>query len=171
MRRTKIAVVRVALTLAFVFALAAFAQEPPGPRAPLVPCTSATEGPCVQVATSVADIVGVWKQYLGNPLLDAPGRMGFIRYLPDGRYNIAPTPTDASAPFGMYPRGTISFDGEVATILVEGDAVPAECRTATVQIHVLRYGSAPFGLAYRTLKDDCVGRQADLAMPLLWVGE
>jgi hypothetical protein len=171
MQRTKIVGLRIAAIAAFALVFTAIAQEAPATRAPLVPCAATATGPCVQVATSVADIVGVWKQYLGNPMLQAPGHMGFIRYRPDGSMSLAPTPTDTAAPFGMYPRGTISFEGEVATILVEGDAVPAACRTATVQIHVLRYGSAPFGLFYVPIQDECAGRRADLAMPLLWVGE
>jgi hypothetical protein len=155
-----------------LFVTSALAQgAPPMPRAPLVPCTPDATGPCVQVATSVADIVGVWKQYLGHPMLDAPERMGFIRYRPDGSYSLAPTAADTAAPFGPYPRGTIEFDGELATILVEGDAVPPECRTATRQIHVLRYGGAPVALATVLIQDDCPGRIVDMAMPALWVGE
>lgn len=165
----------VARTLAALAALALFAaalaQGAPGPRAPLVPCTPAETGPCIQVATSVADIVGVWKQYLGNPMLAAPEGMAFIRYRPDGTLSIAPTAADTAAPFGTYPRGTITFDGEIATVRVEGDAVPAECRTATFQIHVLRFGAARVGLANLPIQDDCMGRRADMALPLLWVGE
>lgn len=171
MQGTKIVGLRLAAIAAFALVFTAVAQEAPATRAPLVPCAATATGPCVQVATSVADIVGVWKQYLGNPMLEAPERMGFIRYRPDGSYSLAPTAADTTAPFGTYPRGTISFDGETATILVDGNAVPAECRTATVQIHVLRYGSAPFGLFYVPIQDECAGRRADMAMPLIWVGE
>jgi hypothetical protein len=165
----------VARTLAAVAALAlvsaALAQAAPAPRAPLVPCTPTETGPCVQVATSVADLAGVWKQYLGNPMLEAPERMGFIRYRPDGTFSIAPTATDTATPFGTYPRGTITFDGEIATVHVEGDAVPPECRTGTFQFHVLRLGTAKVGLASLPIQDDCLGRRADMALPALWVGE
>lgn len=150
---------------------AAAAQGAPGPRAPLVPCTPTSTGPCVTVATSVADIAGVWKQYLGNPMLDAPNRMGFIRYHPDGSLSLAPTAEDTAAPFGTYPRGTLTFEGEIATLTVVGDAVPPECRTATYQIHVLKLGTEPVALAYVPIQDECLGRRADKAMPLLWVGE
>ena len=161
----------LAALAAFALAAVAPAQGAPGPRAPLVPCSVAEMGPCAQVATSAADLVGVWKQYIGHPMLEAPGRMGFIRYRPDGTYSLAPTAADTAAPFGRYPRGSVTFDGEVVTIVSDGDAVPPECRTGTFQIHVLRYGGAPFGLAYLPLQDDCVGRRADVVMPLLWVGE
>ncbi|MFO7544738.1 MAG: hypothetical protein R6W77_04505 [Trueperaceae bacterium] len=171
MKGTKLAGLRLAAIAAFAQVFTAAAQDAPATRDPLVTCTATATGPCVQVATTVEDIVGVWKQYLGNPMLQAPGRMGFIRYRPDGSYSLAPTAADTAAPFGMYPRGTISFDGETATILVDGDAVPAECRTSAVQIHVLRYGMVPFGLFYVPIQDECAGRRADLAMPLLWVGE
>jgi hypothetical protein len=158
--------------MAVVAALStALAQPAPAPRAALVPCTPDATGPCVQVATSVDDIVGVWKQYLGNPALEAPDRMGFIRYRPDGSMSLAPTAGDTSAPFGAYPRGTISFEGDVATMLIEGDAVPPECRTATVHIHVLRHDGAPVALAYLFLQDECVGRRADLELPAIWVGD
>lgn len=63
------------------------------------------------------------------------------------------------------------FDGEIATIVSAGTAVPAECRTGIFQIHVLRFGGAPFGLAYLLMQDDCVGRRADMALRLLWLGE
>jgi hypothetical protein len=149
----------------------ALAQGVPAPRASLVPCTAAEAGPCTLVATSVADIVGVWKQYLGNPMLEAPGRMGFIRYRPDGTYSLAPTAADTVAPFGRYPRGTITFDGDIATIEVAGDAVPPECRTAKLQIHVLRLGAAPVALAYLPIEDECAGRRADMALPLPYAGE
>jgi len=147
------------------------AQGAPGLRTPLVPCTPAEMGPCVQVATSVADIVGVWKQYVGNPAFDAPGGMGFVRYRHDGSYSLAPTVADTAAPFGAYPRGSITFEGEIATIVAVGDAVVAECRSATFQILVLHFGTAPVGLTYVAIQDGCVGRRADMAMPLLWVGE
>jgi hypothetical protein len=157
---------------AFVLGFASAQGAPaPGPRAPLVPCTDQTTGPCVQVATSVDDLVGVWKQYLGNPMLDAPGRMGFVRYRPDGSLSLAPTAADTSAPYGTYPRGRIAFEGEVATITVDGDAVPPECRTARYHIQVVRYGSAPVALAYFVIEDDCTGRRADHALPVIWVGE
>ena len=63
--------------------------------------------------------------------------------------------------------------GPVASLRVAAHASSlaggAECRTATVQIHVLRYGGTPFGLAYLPIQDDCVGRRADFALPLPWV--
>lgn len=172
MIRTSFFARTLAATMAIVLGTAAFGQAPPpAPRAPLVPCTPAETGACVQVATSVDDIVGVWKQYLGNPMLDAPGRMGFIRYRPDGTLSLAPTAEDTAEPFGAYPRGRITFDGEIATVHVDGDAVPAECRTGTFQIHILRLGATKVGLANLPLQDDCMGRRADMALPLLWVGE
>jgi hypothetical protein len=171
MTRTTIVATRIVASAVLVLISAAFAQGAPGPRAPLIPCTAATVGPCAQVATSVADLVGVWKQYLGNPMFDAPGRMAFVRYRPDGSMSLAPTAEDTDAPFGFYPRGTITFEGEIATIHVDGDAVPPECRTATFQIHVLRYGDAPFGLSYVNIQDECAGRRADHAMPVFWVGD
>lgn len=162
----------LAAALALLLGSAAFGQAPPpAPRAPLIPCTPAETGPCVQVATSIADLVGVWKQYRGNPMLDAPGRMGFIRYRPDGTLSLAPTAADTAEPFGMYPRGRLTFDGEIATLHAEGDLVPPECRTATFQFLILRLGAAKVGLANLPLQDDCVGRRADMALPLLWVGE
>jgi hypothetical protein len=169
---TRTALLARCATIAVVAVLStALAQPAPTPRPALVPCTPDATGPCVHVATSVDDIVGVWKQYLGNPALQAPDRMGFIRYRPDGSMSLAPTADDTSEPYGVYPRGTISFDGDVATMLIEGDAVPPECRTATVQIHVLRHGGAPVALAYVFLQDECAGRRADMALPAIWIGD
>jgi hypothetical protein len=151
----------------------ALAQGPgPGsPRPTLVPCEPSTTGPCAIVATSAADIVGVWKQFLGNPMLQAPGGMGFIRHRADGTFSLADTVANTAAPYGAYPRGRFTFDGEVMTIEVEGDAVPPECRRGSYQVQVIRHGGLPVALVYQPIVDDCAGRRSDMLTPLIWVGE
>jgi hypothetical protein len=143
----------------------------PPPRPALVPCGPTAEGPCVVIATSVDDIVGVWKQHVGNPMLQAPGGVGYIRYRSDGSYSLAPTVAGTAEPFGTFPRGRVTFEGEVMTIEVFGDMVPAECRRATVQAQVLRLGATPVALFYLPIEDDCAGRLADMRVPLVRVAD
>lgn len=156
---------------ALVAASLALAQPPSGPRSPLVPCASAPAGtPCSQVATSAADIVGVWKQFLGNPALQAPGGMGYIRYFADGSFNLAPTAEGTASQYTGYPSGLVSFDGEVMTIVLGVGAFLPECsRASTHQVQVIRLGDQPVALVYTPIDDTCVGRLADLRSPLIWV--
>jgi hypothetical protein len=162
----------VASLLALLLA-PALAQVPAegGPRPPLVPCDASTTGPCAHVATSIDDLVGVWKQFLGNPMLQAPGRMGFIRYRPDGTFSLADTAANTAAPFGAYPRGRITFDGDVMTMEVDGDAVPPECRRGSYQVQVIRHAGFPVALHYQPVEDDCAGRKSDMLTPVMRVGE
>ena len=168
-RRTSL-VIAVLLWSLLAFA-AAQASTPPEPRPALVPCEATTTGPCMHVATSVDDIVGVWKQFLGNPMLQAPGGVGFIRYHSDGTFSLADSVEHTAAPYGAYPRGRVTFDGDVMTVEVDGDQVPPECRRSTSQVQVIRYGSIPVALFYQLIEDACMGRVADKRTPLIWAGE
>jgi hypothetical protein len=143
----------------------------PPPRPALVPCAERPDGPCVVIATSVADIVGVWKQHLGNPMLQAPGGVGYIRIRADGSSSLAPTAEGTAEPYPMYPRAQLSFDGEVMTMEALGDAVPPECRRATMQVQVIRLGAIPVALFYLPIEDTCPGRLADLRVPLIRVAD
>ena len=58
------------------------------------------------IATEPADIVGIWKQYMGNPRINAPNGMAFIQYRLDGTYSVADTPENTDAPYGIFPHGT-----------------------------------------------------------------
>jgi hypothetical protein len=168
-RRTSL--VTAVLFWSLLACAAAQAPGPAGPRPALIPCEATTTGPCMHVATSIDDIVGVWKQFFGNPMIQAPGGVAFVRYHPDGTISLADSVENTAAPYGMYPRGRVTFDGEVMTIEVEGDQVPAECRRATAQVQVIRYGSIPVALFQQAIEDACLGRLADLRTPLIWVGE
>jgi hypothetical protein len=150
---------------------AAQAPGPAGPRPALIPCEATTTGPCMHVATSIDDIVGVWKQFFGNPMIQAPGGVAFVRYRPDGTSSLADSVENTAEPYGMYPRARVSFDGEVMTMEVEGDQVPPECRRATFQVQVIRHGATPVALFYQPIEDQCMGRMADLRTPLVWAGE
>jgi hypothetical protein len=133
-----------------------------------VPCEAGAGGPCVQVARSPDDIVGVWKQFVGRPDLQAPGGMGYIRYRPDGTYSLADAVENTAEPHGAYPRGRVTFDGEIMTLLVDGD-VPPECKEATFVVHVIRHGDQSVALHYQPVEDACTPRLADLALPIVWV--
>jgi hypothetical protein len=163
------------VTAILIWSLLAFAAAqapgPAGPRPALVPCEATTTGPCMHVATSIDDIVGVWMQFLGNPMLQSPGGVGVIRYHPNGTFSLADSIENSAAPYGIFPRGSVTFDGEMVTIEVEGDQVPPECRVKRGQVQVIRYGAIPVALFYQTIGDECMGRVADLRTPLIWVGE
>jgi hypothetical protein len=167
-RGTLIGLALLALTLA---SLASAQGATPPPRPALVPCAEHPDGPCTVIATSIDDIVGVWKQHLGNPMLQAPGGVGYIRYRPDGTFSLAPTIEGTAEPFGMYPRGRISFEGAVMTVEVFGDMVPVECRSATAQVQVLYLGSVPIALFHLPIEDACTGRLADLRVPTIRVAD
>lgn len=154
--------------LSGVLLASAAAQAPQGIRPPLVPCEGENTA-CVTLATQPQDIVGIWKQYLGNPMLNAPGGMGFIRYNADGTYVLADTPENTAGPYQTYPRGTFALENGVITIEVEGEMVPPECRTARYELRVFRYGDQPVALHYAPVEDACVGRLQDLSTPLVWV--
>jgi hypothetical protein len=157
-----------AMLIGLMVIAAAFAQPSAGPRPPLVPCEPGASGPCVQVATSPVDLVGVWKQFVGRPDLQAPGGMGFIRYRADGSFSLADTVEHTAEPYAAYPRGRVTFDGEVMTMVVDGD-VPPECKEATFVVHVIRNGDQPVALHYQAVEDACMPRSADLAVPVIWV--
>ena len=144
--------------------------QAPAARAPLVACETGKDVACVVLATRPADIAGVWKQYLGNPALGAPGGMAYIRYNADGSYVIADTPENTRAPFKNWPRGTVSFDGARMTVTVAGDQIAPECRTGDLEARVIRLGDRPVGLSYKPIDDKCAGRQADLGLVLPYVG-
>lgn len=150
---------------------ASFGQaQAPAARPPLVACEAGKDVPCIVLATKIADIAGIWKQYLGNPALAAPGRMGYIRYSADGSFVIADTPENTRAPFKNWPSGTVSFDGPRMTLTVKGEVSLPECRTGVYEVRVIRLGDRPVGLQYTVVDDKCVGRQADLDLVLPYAG-
>jgi hypothetical protein len=145
-------------------------QAPQASRPPLVPCEEGAEMmPCVVLAMQPEDIAGIWRQYLGNPMLNAPDGMGFIRYNMDGTFALADTPENTAAPYPPYPHGTYTLENGVITISVEGEMVPPECRTARHELRVYRYGDQPVALHYVHIEDDCVGRRQDMSHPVVWV--
>lgn len=145
--------------------------QAPGPRPPLVACEAKKDAPCVVLASKSADIVGVWKQYFGSPIIPNPSGMAYIRYNPDGTFAIADTPENTRAPFKNWPRGTVRFEGTRALLTVEAiEGAPAECRTAVHEMRVLRLGERPVGLSYAPIEDTCVPRLRDLTMVLPYVG-
>ncbi|PYE53178.1 hypothetical protein [Deinococcus yavapaiensis] len=146
-------------------------RSPAGPRPPLVTCEPGKAVPCIVIASRLADIVGVWKQYLGNPLFAAQDGVGYIRYNADGSFVIADTPEHTVAPFKNWPRGTVRFDGTRALLTVEPiEGVPAECQTAIHEMRVVRLGSRPVGLIYSQVEDNCLPRRSDLGVVLPYIG-
>lgn len=139
----------------------------------LVPCPDEMDSEmeayaCDVIATSPDDIVGIWKQYLGNPNLAAPMGMGYIQYMSDGRYFIADTTANTADVYENYPFGTITFEDTVATIGVESQ-VPPECATGDYYLRVIKLGDQPVALTYTIVDDACLPRRGDLGEALIWV--
>jgi hypothetical protein len=149
----------------------AAAPLPPNMENSLVPCEAGVAKPCDMIATKPEDIVGVWKQYLGDPSFNASDGMAYIRYNADGTFTLADTVEHTAAPYESYPRGTFHFDGAQFVIdPVEG--IPAPCDGAgNFQLRVVKYGDEPVSLRYVPISDACTPRLQDLSQALIWVAE
>ena len=123
MRRSRISLL-VGLLLMFGAWNVASAQDAVGQPAPLAPCEPGGTAPCVLRAEEPADIVGIWKQYVGNPALNAPDGMGYIQYRSDGTYSLADTSEATSAAKPPFPSGTYTFENGILTINVDGEMAP-----------------------------------------------
>jgi hypothetical protein len=138
---------------------------------PLVPCPEAGDEayPCAVVATRAEDVAGIWRQYVSRPDLMAPEGMGYHRIGHDGSFVIADAPDHTNAPFGNYPYGTLTFEGDVVRLAVDAPNVPPTCQTATQRIHVYRYGAQPVALLMAPIEDECAPRLQDMSLPFIWV--
>ena len=160
--------------LACLLPCAAFAQAPtPATTAlpSLAPCEAGQDSPCVLLATKLADIVGVWRQYQHNPAFAPVGNMGFIRFNPDGSFMLADTLAHTAAPRAPFPFGSVRFEGNRMTFNARG--VPPtmpECARAVYEVRVLRLGARPVGMQYTPVEDTCRPRLADLNYVLPYVG-
>jgi hypothetical protein len=139
----------------------------------LVPCPDNTNSgmdayPCDVIATSAEDVIGIWKQYLGNPNLAAPMGMGYIRYLEDGSYFIADTAENSAEIYENYPYGRIDFNEATVTITVDSQ-VPPGCETGDYTMRVIRMGDQPVALTYTIVDDECLPRRGDLGEALIWI--
>lgn len=137
---------------------------------PLVPCPDEVDEPypCSVVATRAEDAAGIWKQYLGNPAMQAPGGMAYQRIRPDGSIVLADTPENTATRFGNYPFATVVFEGDEARLTVGADVPPA-CQTAIQRYHVYRYGAQPVALLIAPIHDECPPRLQDTGLPFIWV--
>ena len=130
-----------------------------------------SERACVVVKPELADIVGVWKGYFGNPMIQAPNGMSYLRYTSEGEYFVADSPENASAPYPPYPSGTITLEDGILTLNTQGEMVPAACRVGRYEVSVYLYGDHPVALVHRLVEDDCPGRPLDMSSPRVWVSD
>jgi hypothetical protein len=137
---------------------------------PLVPCAEAADEayPCDVVVTAAEDAVGIWKQYVTRPDLQAPGEMGYQRINHDGGFILADSPENTATPYENYPFGTMAFASGEVVLTVDAPGVPPMCQTATVRLHVYRYGAQPVALLYAPIEDDCPPRLHDTRWPMIW---
>lgn len=137
----------------------------------LVPCGDDVTGPCDMIATTPEDIVGVWKQYLGNPRINAPGGVAYIRYNADRTFVWADSIENTAQPTEGYPAGTFSFDG-AEFIIGPAAGTPPPCDIPPhYQLRVLKYDGQPVALSYVPIHDDCLPRSQDLIQAGIWVAE
>ena len=128
---------RLVILVAFVFGVAMAQPAPPdGPpgavaplSVPLVACDGG-EHACVKLKPETSDIVGLWRAYFHHPVLQPVDGLSYVRFHPDGRYNLSATAeqsVDAAAP---WPSGTFTLEDGVLTF--ETDAAGALCDGATI---------------------------------------
>jgi hypothetical protein len=168
-----------AALLTFTFALAQDATQLPPVDMPLpvpmetelIPCTADSVGPCETIATSMNDIVGVWKQYLLNDQWSAPNGMAYQHFFPDGSYNIADTSFHSSQPFEDYPAGkagSLHFDDGKLTMEPDPNAPPPFNNPAVFQVKVLKYDNHPVALRFVPISDTNFIRLLDLTQVMIW---
>ncbi len=155
------------------------ATVPPAPvaqssLAPLVLCpekstTSDGMSPCVTIATSAADLAGIWKTYvLANPAFKSTDGMGYIRFSSEGEFFIADTPADTQAIHENYPYGTFTMTDGQLTFNVTDSPIPG-CETGIWQVRILQMGTQPVALSFIPIDDQCAPRKANLSQPAIWV--
>lgn len=162
------------LALTTLVLLGIVAAQPPQaqpPRPPLVACEAGKNVPCVVLATSPADIAGVWKQYQNNPAFAPQGGMGYIRYNPDGSFALGVTPEGTRTPTAPFPSGTFRFEGSRMILEVKGfpPEMP-ECARAVYEVRVLRMGDQPVALSFIPVEDTCKPRLSDLSQAVIFIG-
>jgi len=149
---------------------AATAQGQPPVKPPLIPCAAGQNIPCVVLATKPDDVVGVWKQYSGNPAFASVGNMAFLRINLDGTFALGATIEGTRASAMTLPHGTYRFEGSRMILSVQG--IPPnmpECAKAIHEVRVLRLGNQPVALSYTMLEDTCKPRIADLSQAVIFV--
>lgn len=163
--------VRLMLAVLALTAGVASAQPPAGPRAPLVPCAAAAaDAPCIDIATSAADIAGIWRHPVANPAFQAPDGLGYIAYFPDGRLRLAGSIEDLASDETSYMFGVIEFDGNFSRVTLGREAPLPVCSGPFVHQHqVIRLGGQPVALFVQPVEDECPPRLSDLGVPLIWV--
>lgn len=141
-------------------------------RPPLIACEAGKTTPCVVLATSISDMVGVWKQYQTNPIFAPSAGMGYIRYSADGTFALADTQKNVAAvSFGNFPHGTYSFEGTRMTINVANPppSMP-ECAYSVQEVRVVKMGAQMVAMSFTPIEDTCKPRLSTTAQMQLYVG-
>ena len=143
----------------------------PASRPPLVACEAGKTAPCVVIATSIADMAGMWKQYQSNPAFAPVGGMGYIRYSPDGTFALADTQAHAALPsFGNFPHGTYSFEGSRMTINVANPPpTMPECARSVQEVRVVSAGDQRVAMTFMPIEDTCKPRLSDTGQVQLYI--
>lgn len=134
----------------------------PPPTATLTPRPTATLAPSEFIASSVEDLVGIWKHFF-NPA----GEDVYIQYKPDGTWAIAATLEKlSSSPPDTFLEGTFEFDG-VQFITVDG--LCGTNKEGKYQIRITLEDGQPSRAALLVIEDACRERVGDLRKGYQWV--
>jgi len=167
-------VILVAFVLGVAMAQPAPPDGPPGAVAPLsVPLVACDGGEhaCVKLKPETSDIVGLWRAYFHHPVLQPVDGLSYVRFHPDGRYNLSATAeqsVDAAAP---WPSGTFRLEDGVLTFEAAGGMVIDACVTARYEVSLYYFGDHPVALSHRLIEDACPGRAIDNSSPMVWVAD
>src|SRR5690606_3313290 len=131
------AAVPVTLLLGAAQAQTAPPDGPPGAVAPLsVPLIACDGGEhaCVKVKPEASDIVGLWRAYFHHPVLQPRDGLAYVRFHPDGRYNLAATAEQSADAAPTWPSGTFTLEDGVLTFDATGGMVIDACVMARYEV-------------------------------------
>lgn len=137
---------------------------------PLVACDGG-EHACVKLKPETSDIVGLWRAYFHNPVLQPVDGLAYVRFHPDGRYNLSATAEQSVDPAAPWPSGTFTLEDGVLTFEAAGGMVIDACVTARYEVSLYYFGDHPVALSHRLIEDACPGRAIDNSSPMVWVAD
>src|SRR5690606_20145397 len=116
-------------------------------------------------------IVGLWRAYFHHPVLQPRDGLAYVRFHPDGRYNLAATAEQSADAAPTWPSGTFTLEDGVLTFDATGGMVIDACVMARYEVSLYYYGDRPVALSHRLIEDVCPGRAIDNSSPMVWVSD
>lgn len=135
---------------------------PPSPTATATPRPTATLAPNEFIASSVEDLVGIWKHFFAPS-----GGEVYVQYRPDGTWAIAATLEKLiSSPPDTLLEGTFEFDGAQ---FITVDDLCGTNKEGKYQIRITAEDGQPSRAALIIIEDACRERAGDMRKGLQWV--